>query len=156
MGHPWPELPWGCLHRDLLHHQHTPVSAAVNSAPLLGHAGSSLEEMSQSWLGTCPSGLSKSPRSFSPCFFPPLPFIFLHSQVSVGYFREISAKLGRFEGSWWSNLQRRGEGAGPAGCLPRRTKSKPEETAAQADPTQSTRGSSLTLLPSPAPWPFPL
>lgn len=87
-------------------------------------------------------------------FFSPLSssssFYFLYSQVNTEYFKEISASIEALKPAGGATSGDMEKQQGPAGCLTRRTESKPEEMTAQADLTQSVWPSSLPPLLSPA------
>lgn len=64
-------------------------------------------------------------------------FYFLYSQVNTEYFKEISASIEALKPAGGATSGDMEKQQGPAGCLPRRTESKPEEMTAQADLTES-------------------
>lgn len=69
--------------------------------------------------------------------------------MNTEYIKEISASIEALKPAGGAISGDMEKEQGPAGCLPRRTESKPEEMTAQADPTQSVWAFSLPPLLSP-------
>lgn len=75
--------------------------------------------------------------------------------MNTGYFREISANTEALKPAGGTTSGDMGKEQGAAGCLPRRTESKPEEMTAQAGVTQSGWGFLPSFVTEPSPTALP-
>lgn len=80
---------------------------------------------------------------------------FLWSQVNTGYFKELSSNTADLKPAGEATSGDMEKEQGPAGCLPRRTESKPEEMTAQADLTHSGWGFLPPFVTEPSPMALP-